>query len=240
MKLGLLDAVPQEKYLPGEKTDPEKFRHLFATQTSSEQLPHYTITCGQYPQSVNECDAYLITGSPSSSYENLPWIPPLENFVQQCYERRIPLVGICFGHQIIAQALGGQVTQASQGWCLGLKAMDVVETRPWMQNTFKKTSYGLHFLNRDQVIKMPSGAELLCGTEDCPITMFSIDQHVLCLQGHPEQSRSSMQVILEYLKQEGGISDSIHHAALDSMSAGQPDADVFAQWIWQFLTAAIN
>lgn len=134
----------------------------------------------------------------------------------------------------------GILDAVAQRWFLELKTMYIIETRPWMQNTSKKTRYGLHFLNQDQVIKMPHGAELLCSAEDCPIAMFNIAQHVLCLQGHPEQRRSSMQVILEYLKQEGGISDSIHHAALDSMSVDQPDADIVAQWIWQFLTAALN
>ena len=234
MKLGLLDAVPPEYYLAGEESDPDKFRRLFTAIGIDHEFPHYDVTLGEFPTAIEACDAYLITGSPVSVYDDLAWIPRLEDFIRQCYQVGQPLIGICFGHQIIAQALGGKVEKAAQGWMLGLHPLEPIQQKAWM--TPQLPSYSLYFVNQDQVTELPPGAEWLGRSENCPYAMFTIGRQVLCLQAHPEQSVTSMLAFTEYLKQH--LPEALYQQALASFEADKPQADLFGRWIWQFLQGA--
>lgn len=231
MKLGLLDAVPPKYYLAGEASDPDKFRQLFAAIGIDGGLPHYDVTLSQFPPAVDTCDAYLITGSPVSVYDDLPWIPLLEDFIRQCYQAGKPLVGICFGHQIIAQALGGRVEKAVQGWLLGLHNLKIRQPKAWMRP--QKLACSLYFVNQDQVVELPPGAEWLGYNDSCRYAMFTINDQVLCLQAHPEQSATSMRAFTNYLQQH--LPPGLHQQALASLETQPSDATVFGQWIWQFL-----
>ena len=71
-----------------------------------------------FPEGIHDADGWLITGSRHGAYEDHPWIPPLEEFIRDAYAAQVPLVGICFGHQIIAQAMGGKV-EKYQGRLVG-------------------------------------------------------------------------------------------------------------------------
>jgi GMP synthase-like glutamine amidotransferase len=233
MRLGLLDTVPPAYYLEGEQSDPDKFRQLFAAIGIDHEFPHYEVTLGQLPPAVAACDAYLITGSPVSVYDDLPWIPRLEHFVRQCYEAGKPLVGICFGHQVIAQALGGSVAKAAQGWLLGLHDLKIIEPKAWVVP--QKAVYSLYFVNQDQVVTLPPDAEWLGCSPNCPYAMFTIKDRVLCLQAHPEQPVSSMRTFTNVLKPH--LPAELYRQALASLELHQPDATIIGRWIWQFLAS---
>ncbi len=79
----------------------------------------YFVVDGEFPASITEQDGWLVSGSRSGAYEDHPWIPPLEGFLRDAYAADVPIVGICFGHQILAQALGGTVEKYAGGWSFG-------------------------------------------------------------------------------------------------------------------------
>ena len=79
----------------------------------------YDIQNNELPDSATETDGWLITGSKHGVYDDLPWIAPMEQLLRDAYEASVPIVGICFGHQLLAQALGGRVEKFSQGWSVG-------------------------------------------------------------------------------------------------------------------------
>ncbi len=84
----------------------------------------YRVVEGEFPASVTECDGWLITGSRHGAYEDLPWIPVLEQFIRDSFAAHVPMVGVCFGHQIIAQAMGGKVEKFAGGWAVGAQDYD--------------------------------------------------------------------------------------------------------------------
>ncbi len=235
VRLGILDAVPARYMLPGERTDPEKFINLFRAVNARIDFQVFEPTRLHYPDRLEECDAYLLTGSPCSAYEPLNWIPPLEAFVRQAYGAGVPLVGICFGHQLIAQALGGKVEKAASGWVLGMHEFGIVGSRPWMSDA--AGSHALHFINQDQVVRMPPGVELYASSSDCPVVMYGVEGRLLCLQGHPEQAESSMRAFTAKLQDLDLIDEQQARTALASMQGRRPDAERVGRWISAFLGA---
>ncbi|MEM1111695.1 MAG: type 1 glutamine amidotransferase [Pseudomonadota bacterium] len=235
MKLGLLDAVPPEYEGVTDKSDPEYFRELFgAAVDDTAKMPAYVASAGELPAELDECDAYLITGSPRSVYEDVVWIHQLQDFVQRCFDAGKPLVGICFGHQLIAQALGGKVQHAEQGWLLGLNAIQVREQMSWMSSY--QQDCALYYFNHDQVVELPPGATLLAGSDLCPNGMYTIGSKVLSLQPHPEHVRASIVAFLHEIRDR--LTPEEFSKAEDSLDQGAPDAALFGAWIWQFLLDA--
>lgn len=233
LRLGILDAVPEEFYPDGEKTDPEKFIDMFQGIDAPMSFSVYTPTAGHFPDGLDECDAYLITGSPCSVYDTYTWIKDLENFIHHAFAAGTPLVGVCFGHQLIAQSLGGKVRLAADGWLLGLHEIEVHAEKSWMGG--RNASHPLYFINQDQVVRLPPDAELLASAERCPNAMYCIGDRLLSLQAHPEQPLSSMRAFTKLLVDEYHIDTDLALEAHATMDSGEPDARLFAEWIVDFL-----
>lgn len=238
IRLGILDMVPAEFYIEGEKTDPEKFIDMFKRVGAPMTFRTYLATENEYPESLDECDAYLITGSPCSVNDTYTWLEDLKTFIHHVDQFRIPLVGICFGHQVIAQALGGEVRLAESGWTLGLHSFSVVAEKPWMMGG--TSSSALYFINQDQVLTLPPDVQLLGGSDICPVAMYTRKDRILCVQGHPEQPLSSMRRFLDLLLDEYHIDRELADKAALSMAAGEPDSNNFARWITEFLRLSLR
>ncbi len=238
IRLGIIDTIPSKFYLEGEKTDPQKFIDMFQHIQAPMTFRTYLATEEDYPESLDECDAYLITGSPCSVYDTYTWLKDLENFIHHADQAAIPLVGICFGHQAIAQALGGKVKPADRGWTLGLHEFSISVGKPWMVD--RKASHALYFINQDQVVTLPPNVEHIAGFDGCPNAMFHREGRIIAIQGHPEQPLSSMHRFLELLLNEYHINNELADSAAATMAAGKPDADVFATWISEFLLRSLR
>ena len=129
----------------------------------------------EFPASINDADGWLLTGSRHGAYEDLPFIKPLENFVRDAYAKRVPLVGICFGHQIIAQALGGKVVKSDKGWAVGPQDYD-----------FGGEKLTLNAWHQDQVVEVPKDAQVVGCNDFCENAALVYGDRAYTVQAHPE------------------------------------------------------
>jgi GMP synthase-like glutamine amidotransferase len=152
-------------------------------------------------------------------------------FIRDSYQAGKKLVGICFGHQILAHALGGYAQKSEKGWGLGLKTFSVTGHKPWM--TAMPAQCSLYFAHQDQIVTLPPQAELLGGNGFCPNAFFVIDDQVLGIQGHPEFSKPMMQDLLAPMAAE--LAPEVHETAVSSLDQGHPDNELVGKWLVNFL-----
>ena len=163
------------------------------------QFTTYAVNRQQYPGHIDEVDAYIITGSKSSVYDQEPWIADLHRFVEALHSNNKKTVGICFGHQIIASALGGKVEKAAVGWGVGVKATSLTKaaTDAGLKLDAGNRSLNLLYSHQDQVTLPAPGSTLLASTDICPVAMTAIGEHILSFQGHPEFSEAYMRALMD-------------------------------------------
>lgn len=130
MKLGILNACTPDEEASFGVQEIEAFADLFAHAGTAVELIEYRITEGDFPASPAACDAYLITGSPKGVYDDEPWIAQLSAFIRDTHAAQQKMVGICFGHQILAHSLGGHAEKSPKGWGMGLKQIAVHGDKP--------------------------------------------------------------------------------------------------------------
>lgn len=138
---------------------------------------------GDLPRSPTDCDAWLVPGSRVSVYDELAWIRDLERFVGVVMERRVPLIGVCFGHQLIGRLLGAPVARSAGGWNVG--ALDYEVHGPLPGADLPVASLTLIASHQDQVHELPAGTRLLLSAPSCPVAGF-LAGGLLTVQGHPE------------------------------------------------------
>lgn len=162
---------------------PELYSELLAPL--GIQLTTYRCDEGQLPSSVKEQDGWMCSPSRLSVYDDVPWLRDVEQLLRDMIATETPYVGICFGHQLMAQALGATVKKADYGWGIGAKNYEIVEPQSWMDSTDNIVLAASH---QDQVQQLPSDARLLARADYCPIGGMLIGERAWTLQVHPEFS----------------------------------------------------
>lgn len=187
----------------------------------------------QEPPPVDSCDGWLVSGSPDSTYDPLPWIPPVEDFLRAVVGAQAPLVAICFGHQLLAQALGGQVARAPEGWGVGVHRYELTGPVPsWMDSPPPSCSVRLVASHQDQVVRLPAGAEVVARTEHCRAAAYTLGPSALAIQPHPEFTAGLSEALIRVRRERIGADTA--DAALGSLT--QPlDSDLVARWMVAFL-----
>lgn len=147
----------------------------------------YRVFEGELPAGPEACDGWLVSGSRHGAYEDHGWLPPFEDLLRAVHGTR-PLVGICFGHQIIAQALGGRVEKNSTGWAVGRRAYD------WGGVTVHLNAW-----HQDQVTRAPAGADTIISNSFTAHAGFRIGPTTLTVQPHPEFSASYVADMIEHV-----------------------------------------
>lgn len=191
--LGILQAGRSPEELLHRYPDYNQlFVDLLGADTFSYR--HWAVLDNEFPDSIDEADAWLITGSRFGAYEPHDWIPPLEQLIRDVYTKGAPMVGICFGHQIIAQALGGKVEKFSGGWSVGRVEYQLDS------NVFGATSeqpMPLMAFHQDQVTQAPEGATNVGSTSFCQNAALVYDSRILTIQPHPEFDASFVGALLD-------------------------------------------
>ena len=141
------------------------FRDFFDALGASLNYRFYQVQEGELPTAAGECDAYLITGSKAGVYEEFSWIAPLTRWLQQAYEQQEKLIGVCFGHQLLAHALGGHAARSPKGWGIGVHTTRVLQRPMWLNDDLSHMR--LIYSHRDQVEQLPPAARCLLSSEFC-------------------------------------------------------------------------
>ena len=185
MKIGILlvgrasdDLV--EKY----GTYAEMLIALINSEKHDFKFKTFNILDSVFPENHLECDGWIVTGSPHGVYEEHSWIPKVSDLINDIYRAKIPIFGVCFGHQLIAQALGGHVEKSIKGWGLGLHTYEINNKTDYMGNLTEEVT--LNICHQDQVLQVPEGATIYASSEFCENAGFYINDKVLTMQAHPE------------------------------------------------------
>ncbi len=231
MNIGLLqcDHVAERfQVIAGDY--PDMFSALFGQHFN---LIPYDVCNGVWPVSVQDCDAYLCTGSRWSVYDDVAWIHDLKTFVRRAAETGKPFIGICFGHQMMAEALGGKVEKSEDGWGVGIQDLEITQAEAWMQPARDKLK--LHYMHQDQVTRVPEHSVVLARSPHCPVAAFRVGETMLGIQAHPEFTNEYSAALL---------TDRIERIGAERVQAARAtlihrtDEDIFVQWITEFLIAA--
>lgn len=215
----------------------EMFITLFEAEDPTLTFKYYDVINGEYPADIDECEAYLITGSKCDSFADDDWIVQLRDYVKVLAAKRKKLIGICFGHQLIAHALGGLAGRCDKGWGVGVHSNQVVAglDLPWLtalNPNDNQPSFKLLVTHQDQILKLPDDATLLAGNDFCAYGAYFIGQHILCFQGHPEFSKGYARGVME--ARQDLIEANCYQTAMDSF-AQDTDHQRVARWILGFI-----
>jgi len=188
---------------------------------------------GELPDGPGACDAWLLTGSPVSTYQDLPWQQALSAFVVEARDHR-PIVGICYGHQHLHAAFGGQVEKAAQ-WGAGVRSYDIVQQPPWPSEDQAARAEGelrLVALHQDHVTRPAPGTQVLASSPDCPFAVTLIGANVLTFQPHPEMTPAQAAKIYDLHRNDMG--DALWGRARTSLDTPRDDR-LAARWIVDFV-----
>lgn len=199
------------------------------------QFATFDVRGGELPARAESCDAYVITGSASGVYDGDSWIDPLKEFVRAA-SGHSALVGICFGHQLMAEAFGGQVIKSPRGWGIGLHRYQVQERAQWMDDA---RSIAVPASHQDQVVKLPDDARVLGGSEFTPFGIVEYPQRrAMSLQSHPEFSPDYAAALIE-LRRSSKYTAEQADRALATLREPNDRARV-AGWLAQFLRSNVR
>jgi len=206
------------------------FQQLFEKQSIPAQFDVYNVVEGSYPDDEQVYDAYLITGSKADSFGSDPWIMQLREYLLERYANGDRLLGICFGHQLLALLLGGKTERAAQGWGIGVNRYQLLERPEWMSPNLENLD--LLVFHQDQVIELPENATLVASSAFCPNAAYRIGDQVLCFQAHPEFVDDYELALLDLRREVLG--EALHAQAMKSM-AMQHQGVLVAEWMLRFV-----
>lgn len=215
---------------------PEMFRQMFAAADPALTFETVSVVKGEALPDPATLDAVLYTGSPAGVYEDHPWIAPLMDFVRAAAASRRPQIGICFGHQLMAEALGGKVAKSEKGWCVGRHTYDVVNCPIWSGAPCPPT-LSIAASHQDQVILRPPSARVLAQSAFTPFAALEYDDiPAISFQCHPEFA-ADYSAALYGVRRGVSLPDAQADAAIGSLEAPL-DGPLLAGWLARFLRVA--
>ena len=220
MRIGILQCGQSPAQLRDELGDyPDMFMRLLAGRGFDFRIWH--VEAMEFPDSAHAAEGWLLTGSRHGTYEDHPFIPPLEALIRDIHEAGVPMVGICFGHQIIAQALGGKVEKHPDGWAVGPQEYD-----------FDGRALRLNAWHQDQVVSLPPEAQVVGRNGFCENAALVYGDRAFTVQAHPEFGDDFIRGLIAH-RGSGVVPQDLLDGALARMG-GPVDADHLADRIEAF------
>lgn len=231
MRIAILETgAPPAALIAAHGDYPRMLERLLAPH--SRRLSFVAIKAAPDPilPAPAEFDGLLITGSPAAVYEGHPWIEPLKDLVRRAASARRPSVGICFGHQLMAEAFGGRVETSEKGWGVGVHDYEVRGVEDWMRPAAARIACVAS--HQDQVVSPPPGARTLAASDFCPHAALSYAQGpAVSFQMHPEFSAEYARALLDLRKER--FAQGLYDAARASLTR-RTDSDLLGGWIAAF------
>ncbi|ADZ92990.1 glutamine amidotransferase-related protein [Marinomonas mediterranea] len=236
MKIGILAAGITPDSLLSEYPS---YADMFAIQLGkiepSLEFRTYDVRLDQFPESAKECDGWLITGSRSNVDEALPWMLQLADLVREIDQLKQPLAGICFGHQIIAYALGGHVEKFEGGWGVGIHSYAVTDDS--VPGIPQGETLSICAFHQYQVTAIPANARVFARSDFCEYAGLIYEDRILTFQAHPEFSKVYESALLD-LHGNALLPEDVTKEAYQSVESVAIDSPKIMVWIASFLHRA--
>lgn len=239
MLIGILEAGKvNERLVLRHGEYPPMFMNLLGPAGPELRFRAYATEDGEIPADPTECDAWLVTGSRHGVYDDLPWFGPLKTFLRAARAAGQPIVGICFGHQILAEALGGRAVKSDKGWGIGIHDYAIDRRPGWMADA--PESIAIHAFHQDQVVAIPNDATVLASSPFCAFAMLAYGDpeapDAISIQPHPEFSDAYVADLLD-IRSGIVIPPAQADAARATLGRSVNEQD-FARWCVNYLRAA--
>ncbi|MBB1489024.1 glutamine amidotransferase-related protein [Oceanospirillum sediminis] len=235
MKIGILAAgAPPENLIEKHGTYADMFIDLFSCADRGFLFRVYDIRYDDFPAETTECDGWIITGSGHCVEENLPWMVKLKQLILNIYVTGRPMIATCFGHQIVASAMGADVGPYAGGWGVGLQTFRLDMKVPFISEYVEQ--FSLNAMHRDQVLTKPDQAEVLASSDYCQYAGLLYSDRILTLQIHPEFSLEYTYDLIA-VRAESGIDPERVAEGQASVREGKVhfDRELVTDWFIRFL-----
>jgi len=238
VKIGVLQTGHVPEHLIGEHGDYDRiFFRMLSKEDPTLEIVNYAVVDEKLPASPTECDGWVVTGSRHGVYDQLPWIEPLKAFLRAARAARVPVAGVCFGHQIMAEAFGGRAVKSEKGWGLGVQDYQVTHKGGLSGLAPSYSGYAMH---QDQVVEIPDDATLLASSPFCEFAALSYGDpeapDAISVQTHPEFDAAYAEALLQK-RPNGVIPDELREAALKTIGA-PVDNGAIARWLVGYMRAS--
>lgn len=236
MKIGILaTGITPDELLNEYGSYADMFVQLFQQSGHNFEYQVFDVRDGHFPGGATECDGWIITGSKFNVYQNLPWMQQLKELVLEIHRAERPLVGICFGHQIVADAFGGRVDKYPGGWGVGLHSYEVKPAFSFLKGA--PSSFCISAMHQDQVLTKPDNAEVFASSEFCSYAGLVYDDRIMTFQAHPEFNVSYENKLIS-LRKGDVIPDETAEMGLATVNEKDAETDsvMVAHWMADFLT----
>lgn len=233
-RIAILDSVPKIYWGEDEGiTDAEKFHDLLQPLNPDARIDTYYVSEDEFPDRADDYDGYMLTGSPASVNDDFDWIERLSELIVEADNKNRRIVASCFGHQLVAKTFGGSVGKNEGGWVIGNYRLNILCEFDWMQPQAGATD--LYHFNKERVTRLPDGAVSFAHSDEYDDFAYTLGDNIMCVQGHPEQPSRAMNNFLKSVIPE--ISSDELELARKMIDNGEPDADIWGQWMMRFFLA---
>ncbi len=239
MKIGILETGEVHEALVDKHGDyPSMFERLLRPYAPDADIFTVHVVANAPLGNPGDADGWIVTGSRHGVYDDLPWIEPLKHFLRDCVAQKIPVAGICFGHQILAEALGGRAEKSDKGWGLGIHDYAVNDAPSWMEGL--TDHFAGHALHQDQVTALGPTATRIASSDFCENAAIIYgdpeNPDAISVQSHPEFNDDYMQDLLDVRLKDIVSAEDRDRA---SRTLGQSVANAqWGGWIVKFLELA--
>ncbi len=205
-------------------------QRMFHTIDDTFEIDIFNCQLNEYPDDIDAHDFYITTGSRAGAYEDINWIHQLIKFIQLLDQYQKKLIGICFGHQLIAMAKNQSVKPSPKGWGVGIAINRITATPDWMHET--KSELNIIVSHKDQVSSLPDEAIVIAESDFCPYFVVQWNNNLLSIQGHPEWNTDYSKALMN--ERRAIIPADRIEAGINSLSL-KPDNTLFTKWVLDFV-----